>query len=142
MEAGADKDAIFARIEQNSSKSRMDMQGRALMSLRLVEDDSIALMRLTPEDFAAAGARPESLAGIVNMPMEIGSVRASILLVEFEPGLTKVSFRSKPATEDVSLVDVNELASRFGGGGHVHAAGARISSSLDDAEKELLAGIA
>ena len=141
MEAGADKDAIFARIEQNSSKARMDMQGRALMSLRLINDDSIALMHLTPADFAASGARPESLAGIVNMPMEIGSVRASILLVEFDSGLTKVSFRSKPATDSSSFVDVNELAARFGGGGHVHAAGARIPSSIAEAEKTLLAGI-
>ena len=141
MEAGADKDSIFARIEQNSSKARMEMQGRALMSLSLIADDSIALMRLSPEDFSASGARPESLAGIVNMPMEIGSVRAYILLVEFEPGLTKISFRSKPATGTSPLVDVNEMAARFGGGGHVHAAGARISGSIVEAEQQLLAKI-
>ena len=71
------------------------------------------------------------------MPMEIGSVRASILLVEFEPGGTKLSLRSKPALEGHAFIDVNQLAGRFGGGGHVHAAGARIDKPIDEAEADL-----
>ena len=133
LEAGADKDALYSRIEQQSSLARMKMQARALATLRLVKDSTIAMMQLGPEDFAETGARIEELAGIVNEPMEIGSVRASILFVEFDSGTTKLSFRSKPGTEGQPGEDVNELAARFGGGGHVHAAGARIKESLDAA---------
>lgn len=133
LEAGADKDALYIRIEQQSSPGRMAMQARALATLRLVQNSSIALMQLRPEDFKETGARLEELAGIVNMPMEIGTVQASILFVEFDPGTTKLSFRSKPGIEGRPGIDVNELAARFGGGGHVHAAGARIASSLDAA---------
>jgi nanoRNase/pAp phosphatase (c-di-AMP/oligoRNAs hydrolase) len=39
------------------------------------------------------------------------------------------------------FLDVNALAARFGGGGHVHAAGARIKGSLDDAEAQVRAAI-
>ena len=137
LEAGADKDALYARIEQNSSLRRVAMQGRALSSLELLHDGQIALMRLGPEDFVDTGARPENLAGIVNMPMEIGSVRASMLLVEFEAGATKISFRSKPALDDQLMVDVNQLAGRFGGGGHVHAAGARLEKPSAEAGEDL-----
>ena len=119
----------------------MAIQGRALLSLRLVKDGAYALMRLDPNDFAETGAKLEELAGIVNEPMEIGSVRASILFVEFEVGTTKLSFRSKPASGGQPGVDVNELAAHFGGGGHVHAAGARIAGSIDEAIRQVEAAL-
>ncbi|MCP4833578.1 MAG: hypothetical protein GY895_02330 [Phycisphaera sp.] len=137
MESGVDKDAIYARIEQNASPSRFAMLARALGSLRFIDHGAVAVMQLGLEDFADTGANLEELAGIVNTPLEIGSVRASILLTQAEAGRTKVSFRSKPAGDSGSFIDVNELAARFGGGGHVHAAGARIDADLDAAFKQL-----
>ena len=112
MESGVDKDDLYALIEQNASPARF---------------------AISMEDFAETGASLEGLAGIVNTPLEIGSVRASILLTEAAKGLTKASFRSKPASGGLGIVDVNELAARFGGGGHVHAAGARLSVDLQEA---------
>jgi phosphoesterase RecJ-like protein len=47
-------------------------------------------------------------------------------------GVIKLSFRSKPSGPDGAFVDVNELAARFGGGGHVHAAGAKQRGTLDE----------
>lgn len=138
MESGADKDAIYARVEQNATPSRFAMVARALGSLTFADHGAMAVMRLGLEDFAETGANMEELAGIVNEPLEIGSVRASVLLTEAEAGLTKLSFRSKPDTDGRGFVDVNELAARFGGGGHVHAAGARIKTELDEALEKLL----
>jgi phosphoesterase RecJ-like protein len=135
MEAGANKDELYEAIEQQSSLGRVAVQGRALSSLQLV--GSFAITQLTLSDFAETGAKLEDLAGIVNMPMEVGEVRASIMLVEFEPGTTKMSFRSKPAIKDLEAVDVNELAAKFGGGGHVHAAGARIKAPIAEARATL-----
>ena len=137
MEAGADKDSIYATVEQNASPSRFAMLARALGSLRFIDHGAVAVMKLGLEDFADTGANLEELAGIVNTPLEIGSVRASVLLTEAEAGRTKMSFRSKPPGESGSFIDVNELAARFGGGGHVHAAGARVDADLDGAFKQL-----
>ena len=141
MDAGVDKDDLFAKIEQNASPARLAMIARALGSLRYMGNGAVAVMRLTMEDFAETGSSLEGLAGIVNTPLDIGAVRASILLTEAAKGLTKVSFRSKPAREGLGIVDVNQLASRFGGGGHVHAAGARIQSDLDEAEAAIEAAV-
>ena len=139
MEAGADKDAIYARVEQNASPSRLAMQARALSSMRFVDHGAVVVMKLGLEDFAETGANLEELAGIVNTPLEIGSVSASVLLTEAESGRTKMSFRSKPADEAGAFMDVNELAARFGGGGHVHAAGARLDLDLEAAFEALVA---
>ncbi|HAC08700.1 MAG TPA: hypothetical protein DCG14_03505 [Phycisphaerales bacterium] len=141
MDAGVDKDDLYAKIEQNASPARLAMIARALGSLRYMGNGAVAVMRLTMEDFAETGSSLEGLAGIVNTPLDIGAVRASILLTEAAKGLTKVSFRSKPAREGLGIVDVNQLASRFGGGGHVHAAGARIQSDLDEAEAAIEAAV-
>jgi phosphoesterase RecJ-like protein len=142
MECGADKDAIYARIEQNATPARFAMIARALGSLTYADHGAIAMMRLGLEDFAETGANMEELAGIVNTPLEIGSVRASVLLTQAEQGRTKLSFRSKPGIDGGSFVDVNELAARFGGGGHVHAAGARIDADLAEAVARVQAVLA
>ncbi|XOV77025.1 MAG: DHHA1 domain-containing protein [Phycisphaerales bacterium] len=59
----------------------------------------------------------------------------SALLTQVEPNLTKVSFRSKASMKNI---DVNDLAQRFGGGGHKHAAGARIEADLSGAKKQIV----
>ncbi len=142
MECGADKDSIYARIEQNATPARFAMLARALGSLTYADHGAVAVMRLGLEDFAETGANMEELAGIVNTPLEIGTVRASVLLTQAEQGRTKMSFRSKPGIDGGSFVDVNELAARFGGGGHVHAAGARQDVGLDEATQRLLEALA
>ena len=48
---------------------------------------------------------------------------------------TKVSFRSK------HTVDVAKLASDFGGGGHVRAAGASINEPIDTAIGNVISGV-
>ncbi|MGI9015070.1 MAG: DHH family phosphoesterase [Phycisphaerales bacterium] len=144
LEAGADKSRLFSLVEENDRPSRLALLSRALASLE-IHESGVALMTLRPADFTAAHARPEDSTGIVNEPLSIGSVRAAILLTEVEPGLTKISFRSKPANGTVSIhagpIDVNRLAAVFGGGGHVHAAGARIKSDASGARSRILAAV-
>ena len=133
LEAGVDKDAMYQQIEQSSRAERVELQGCALSSLEMIASGRIALMRLRADDFAETGAMLEETAGIVNIPMEIAAVRASVLAVEdTQAGVIKLSFRSKPADDSGTFIDVNELASRFGGGGHVHAAGAKQQGTLDE----------
>ena len=133
LEAGVDKDAMYQQIEQSSRAERVELQACALSSLEMVAGGRIALMRLRAADFAATGAMLEETAGIVNIPMEIAAVRASVLAVEdTQAGVIKLSFRSKPADDSGTFIDVNELGSRFGGGGHIHAAGAKQQGTLDE----------
>ena len=66
--------------------------------------------------------------------MSVAGVEVSVLLTQSEPGRVKGSFRSKPPMEPGSsrYIDVNQVAARFGGGGHIHAAGARFEGTLDE----------
>ena len=141
LETGANKARLYQLIEETHRPVRLQIEARALGSVQYVAGGAAAIQRLTLADFAETGATAEDLTGIVNMPMSVGSVRASVLLTELEPGETKVSFRAKPAATGGVACDVNEVARTFGGGGHVLAAGARIASGIDDASASVIAAM-
>ena len=70
--------------------------------------------------------------GVYATLLEAENVKAVIFLKE-KPDSVEIGFRSKHH----SGIDVGALASEFGGGGHMHAAGASISASAEEAEKML-----
>ncbi|MGA1267242.1 MAG: DHHA1 domain-containing protein, partial [Phycisphaerales bacterium] len=94
-------------------------------------------------DFSHASGSAEDLAGVVNAPMSVGSVEVSALLSQNEAGsVVKISLRSKPPMHAGGrFVDVNRLAAIFGGGGHVHAAGARFRGAMEQAAEAVAAAI-
>lgn len=141
---GVEKSRLYQIIEESHRPARLTLEGRALTSLAYAAEGSVSIMSLTAQDFIDAEGTTEDLTGLVNLPMVVGSIRVSILLVESEPELTKISFRSKraaPGADADDFVDVNLLARTFGGGGHKHAAGARIAAPLSDALAQIRAAV-
>ena len=142
LAAGVDKNAMYQQLEQSSRAERVQLQARALMSMEMLQGGRFVFMTLRASDFTETGALLEETAGIVNIPMEISCVRASVLVVEdTAAGIIKLSFRSKPADASGAFVDVNELAARFGGGGHVHAAGGKQKGSLEEVAARIRAAL-
>ena len=138
LSCGVDKDALYRMIEQGDAPGRPKVLGRALGSLEYACGGRVAIMRLSRKDFEETGTRVDDLAGLVNEPMSVAAVEVSVLLVESEPKLTKISVRSKPpAVAGGVIIDVNHIAARFDGGGHVHAAGARFQGSLDETAEQV-----
>ena len=144
LERGVNKSRLYQILEETYGPQRLALEAKALASLEYADNGSVAIQSLRAQDFASAGASMEDLTGLVNTPMTVAAVRVSILLAQTIPQLTKISFRSKPAAPGAAtsdFVDVNELAAKFGGGGHVHAAGARIKADIDQARSMVLAAI-
>jgi phosphoesterase RecJ-like protein len=69
----------------------------------------------------------------VNYARSLNTARIAMGFKEVSPGEIRVSFRSK------GPVDVAEIASRHGGGGHRNAAGCTIRGDLKDVVKRLVA---
>ena len=131
---GVDKDGLYRMIEQGDPPGRPLLVARALRSLQYACAHRVAVMRLDRRDFEETGTRVDDLAGLVNEPMSVGEVEVAVLLTQTEPDVVKASFRSKPpAVPGGRFVDVNHVAAHFDGGGHVHAAGARLKGTLDAA---------
>lgn len=140
IELGVDKTRLYQLIEESFRPQRLALQARAMASLEFVNDGAVAIMTIRIEDFQQTGATVDDLSNLVNVPLQVGSVRASILLVQVQAKRTKMSFRSKPSASGDSI-DVNELAHRFGGGGHVHAAGAHVEDDVDATRQAVLAAL-
>ncbi len=125
---GADCHALYAQLYEQDTLARVRLVGEALSSLKMHGEDRLAVMTLSAEAFARAGASLADTEGIINEPLSIESVIVSLLLVEQADGQTRVSFRSKqPLDEQTVDVDVAAMAGTFGGGGHRRAAGARLT---------------
>ena len=117
-------------------EAHIRLLGRALQTLRIFGDGQCACMQLTVADYEAAHASGEHSDGIVNYAMNLWGVKMAYLADEKADGLVKVSLRAIPP------YNVAKVAQKFGGGGHVLAAGCRYKSNLKEMcaalEKEML----
>jgi len=138
VDAGADQQRIYRIIEQSDSPNRLRLIQRALNSLQLLAHDTIAVMTITRTDINDCSASNDELGGLSDLPQSVATVRAVAVITELEPNLTKVSLRSKPDNAVHTHIDVNQVAQSLGGGGHVHAAGARLDLPLTAAKKRII----
>ncbi len=138
LECGIDRYQLYRTLEETARPARMDLLQRMLASIEYV--GSVAIMCLRSTDFQETNGSSMDLIGLVNTPMVLQDIQASVLLTDTDPTVTKMSFRSKPSmqNEPSTLIDVNKLANKFDGGGHVHAAGARVFSPLEEVKAQLI----
>jgi phosphoesterase RecJ-like protein len=137
MEAGVDTDRMYQLIYQNERKERVSLQARALNSLELLQNDRLAVIRVTVKDFEETGANVPDTENLINLPLQIATVEVSLLFTEPRDfGPVRVSLRSK------GQVDVARFAEKFGGGGHARASGLKVDGkSFQQAHDEVVAAM-
>ena len=138
LEHDIDRYQLYRMLEETARPARMELLQRMLASIEYVE--SVAIMTLRSTDFQETNGSSTDIVGLVNTPLVLENIQASVLMTDSDPSVTKISFRSKPSLPEnpTSLIDVNSLASHFKGGGHVHAAGARVFSPLEEVKTRLI----
>ena len=82
-----------------------------------------------------AKAHVEMAEEFINFPRSVQGVEVAVLIRELESNKYKISFRSK------GNVDVAALASKFGGGGHKHAAGCTIGAKLGIVKETVIGAV-
>lgn len=130
--AGAEPAFVSGRLYERRTPDDLEQLGRVLMRIRMSEDGRIAWLALPAGFVRQSFVEAEDL---VNYPRSIGTVKVAVLVRELGPGTLKVSLRAK------GEVDVSRIAARFGGGGHVNAAGCVLRGTLEVATDEVLAAI-
>lgn len=126
VRAGLPLNEMSRKLFLLKEEAHVRLLGRALQTLRIFGSGKCACMQLTPADYAAAGASGEHSDGIVNYAMNLWGVQMAYLADEKEDGMVKVSLRALPPN------NVAQVAQKFGGGGHVLAAGCRYKSTLKE----------
>lgn len=135
LEAGANGPELAELLLERLSMGQMRMIQRGLSRLAFTDDQRIAWLWVTSEDLAETGASNDDLEGLVNYPRNIEGVEVGILFKENGTKSVKVSLRS------AGTVNVAEVARQHGGGGHVRAAGCRLTIPLTEAMELLVSHV-
>ena len=126
-EAGADLQAITYNVFRNKRFEALKLWGFAFSRLVRDEDGQLVWTELRAGDIERASARDEDVSGLVEQIARSSGMRVALLFNEQE-GVVKVSCRT---SQWEPSVDATALMAKFGGGGHVRAAGAVVPGDLE-----------
>lgn len=136
IDRGVRPDLLYRELYEHSSLARLKLHGIILSRVTVVADGRLGYTQVYLKDFAETGAHPADTEDIVNHCLTVDGVRVAFILVEQQNKQVKCSFRSR--SDDV---DVAAIASQFGGGGHVKAAGAMLNGEMPDALPRVLSAV-
>ena len=127
LDKGADNAKIYNRVMDVNSYGRMQLLGRALENMKVIEDLKTAYITLSQNELNKYNFQKGDTEGFVNYALSLkGIVFAVIFIEDKQQRIIKMSFRSK------GNFSVNEFARKyFNGGGHTNAAGGRSEESLN-----------
>jgi len=131
VDLGAPMAEIYDRTLNRRSIVSAQYWGKGLS--RLERENGILWTSLTIEDRKAVGYPGSDDADLVNLLATIEGIQVVLIFIEQTGGKVKVSWRSRLG------VNVAEIATSFGGGGHEQAAGATIEGELPEIQKRVLA---
>lgn len=136
VEAGVDPPRVARAVFDSNTLGRLRLFGAVLSAIELEQDGRLALMRVDEAMTTRAGGTYDDTEGLINLPLTVKEIRASVFFKELDPASFRVSLRSKGA------IDVAAVARQFGGGGHKNAAGCTVPGSYQAARQALLAALA
>jgi phosphoesterase RecJ-like protein len=129
---GVQPETIHERVYGSSPLRKYRLLRHALDTLEHDGGSGISWMTIPREAYDELGATAEDLEGIVDIPRSIEGTQVGLLFRRTTSGEVKISFRSN------GPVDVNALARRFDGGGHVKASGAMVPGPMEVAVERVL----
>ncbi len=131
LEKGINVSKIYRRVLQTKTKANFELNRIATNRLEFFEDGKVAFTYITKEDEEKVNSESGDHEGIVENGRDIEGVEVSIFIRQTEKGC-KVSMRSN------EYVNVSDVCLLLGGGGHVHAAGATLQCTIEQAKEKIL----
>ncbi len=123
IEAGVDAADINHKLFESRSAEQMRAEGEALRTLRTYENGKIAISVVSYEAKRRLGLSDEHMETVIDVPRSLRGVEvAAAIRQPDERPIFRVSMRSS------GNADVSAVCRRFGGGGHVRAAGCTIEA--------------
>ncbi|MBD5089815.1 MAG: bifunctional oligoribonuclease/PAP phosphatase NrnA [Clostridiales bacterium] len=132
MEKGVNTAKVIDETFYQKTYVQNQILGRVLLESMMVLEGKGIVSCVTQRMMEFFGATPADLDGIIEQMRLTKGVEVAILLVETGVLTYKVSMRS------VKKVNVSDIALKFGGGGHVRAAGCTMTGTFHDVVNTLL----
>lgn len=123
---GADVNLINYNMYSRQPKERAILYGSVMNRIRFLLDDKLTVIVTSLDDLQRTGADKSVTEGFVDFPLTVDGVEVAVSLMEVKKHQYKISLRSK------GRVNVNAVATKFGGGGHVLASGCMLTGELEE----------
>jgi phosphoesterase RecJ-like protein len=137
---GLDPALVSESVYERRTVEDINLLGLVLATIRVNKKGTIAHLEVTKDILDRTGADLAKSEGLINFARSINGVKVAVLFKEGQKDKNKIniSFRSKGNGD---VIDVNKIASLFGGGGHTKASGCVIAGRLEDVKKKVLAKV-
>lgn len=129
---GADTNRLRWYLYESCSHKRIELLKYILNDLHISYNGKYAWSKLNYQMMQQLHPDSTDIDGLINTIKDIEGVEVAMLFRGVTADKTKVSLRSKIWS------DVNQIASIFGGGGHVRAAGCTIAGNVEQAAEQLV----
>ena len=135
VENGANPQWISEYIYENDSPARLKLLAKALETLALDLKNKVGSMVVTQKALQETGASWELTEGFVDIPRTVRGIEISILYTQRGDNNYKLSLRSK------ADVNVEKVAKKFGGGGHIHASACWMKGDIESIKSQIIKAI-
>jgi phosphoesterase RecJ-like protein len=130
VDMGANLPELYTRALVNRSFEAVCYWGAGLSQLK--REDGLVWTTLSLDDRKTANYPGNDDADLVNIISMINKANIAIIFVEQHNGKVKVSWRAQEG------IDVSQISTQFGGGGHISASGAMIEGDLEHVRATVL----
>ena len=134
--AGADPIKTSEALYHNACPEKIKLLGRVLSTLEMRAGGAIAIISLFKRDLQELNLLEVDTEDITTQARSIRGVEVVLFFKEMEPGVFRVSIRSKGDAHAAAI------AEHFGGGGHAHAAGFTVVGPYERLIREVPATVA
>lgn len=135
VENGADPQWIAENVYENDSPARLKLLAKALATLSLDLESKVGSLVVTQKDLLETGAAWEHTEGFVDIPRTVGGIEVSVLYTQRGENNFKLSLRSK------AKVNVEKVAKKFGGGGHIHASACWMKGDIESIKSQIIEAV-
>ncbi len=129
---GADPGQVASMVYKSRPLTTLKLSALSIATMQVEEDGRLAWAKVTRRMLKEASAVMAESEGIIDTVNSIAGLELAILFKEVSGQLTKISVRSRGS------IDAAAFCARFGGGGHLRAAGAEIRLPLKEAVPAVL----
>jgi len=135
VEGGADPQWISENIYESDPPAKLQLLSKVLETLTLDMGTRTASLTVTRKHLQDAGASIEHTDGFIDIPRTVKGIDIAMLYTQMGEKQFKLSLRSK------GKVNVEKIARKFGGGGHVNAAACRIDGNIQEIKQRVLEAV-
>lgn len=128
---GADFSDTYDKLFRTEPKEKVLLIGKVFSNVKYFHGGKLAIITVSQETLRETSADESMTLGLVDYLTKIDGVDVGISILESRSKFYRISFRSR-------FTNVSEIASVFGGGGHIHASGAVLSGYHEDVIDKLV----